>query len=170
MKRKFFFIIFLFLFIGAVVSCTSKKPLDPVIITNTKEITKIVRDTVFKVEADSSYYEAYIKCVNGKPVLVDTPETKANSKPGKSLKQPTAKIDGDKLKVDCNKNLEELHAKWEETYIKEHEQKPIYVPQLVYKDKPLTWWQNTQQWLGRIFLGLISLGVLCFILRWKNII
>lgn len=158
------------LFIGTVVSCATKKPLDPVIITNTKEITKIIRDTVFQVEADSSYYEAYIKCVNGKPVLQDTKETKFNSKPGKSIKQPSAKIDGDKLKVDCFKDEEKLHKQWEEIYIKEHEQKPIYVPQLVYKDKPLTWWQNKQIWLGRIFLGIISLGVLSFILRWKKII
>lgn len=158
------------LIIGAVASCSTSKPLDPVIVTNTKEITKIVRDTVFKIEADSSYYEAYIKCVNGKPVLSETPKTKLNSKPGKNLQKPKAAIVGNKLTVDCYKNEEELHKKWEEQYIKEHEQTPIYVPKNVYVDKPLTWWQKTQLWLGRIFLGIISLGVLSFILRWKKII
>jgi hypothetical protein len=168
MKRTFFFIYFFLLIIGSVVSCTVKKPLDPVIITNTKEITKIVRDTVFQVDADSSYYEAYIKCVNGKPVLQETPETK--SKSGKYLKIPTAKIDGNKLLVDCYKDEEKLHKQWEEIYIKEHEQKPIYVPQNVYVDKPLNLWQKTETWLGRIFLLIIVVGVSSFILRWKKII
>lgn len=170
MKRIIFFILIFVLVIGSVVSCTVKRPLDPVIITNTKEVTKIVRDTVFKTQADSAYYEAYVKCVNGKPILQETPETKFNSKPGKSLKKPTAKIDGDKLKVDCFKNEEELHKQWEEIYIKEHEQKPIYVPQNVYIDKPLNWWQKTEFWLGRIFLLIIVIGVSSFILRWKKII
>lgn len=170
MKRIFFFISLCLLIIGTVVSCATKKPLNPVIITNTKVITKVIKDTVFQVEADSSYYEAYIKCVNGKPVLNDTPETKANSRSGKTLNQPTAKIDGNKLKVDCFKNLQELHKQWEETYIKEHEQKPIYIDKPVEVEKPLTFWQKTQVWLGRIFLLFISLCVLAFILRWKKVI
>ena len=169
MKHSFFFILLIFISLG-LVSCASKKPVDPVIITNTKEVTHIVRDTVFKVASDSSYYEAFIECQNGKPVLKETPETTKNGKTGRSLNKPKASIDGDKLKVDCYKNEEELHKKWEETYIKEHEQKPIYVPQNVYKDKPLTFWQKLQIWLGRIFLGIITIGVLSFILRLKKVI
>ena len=168
--KHFIFIIALWLVIGSVVCCAGRKPHDPVIITNTKEITKVVKDTVFRIEADSSFYEAYIKCVNGKPVLQESPETISNSFPGRTLKKPKARIEGNKLKVDCYKNQEELHKQWEEIYIKEHEQKPIYVPQNVYIDKPLNWWQKTETWLGRIFLLIIVIGVSAFILRWKRII
>lgn len=154
----------------ASVSCVSKKPVEPVIITNTKEITHTVHDTIFKIAADSAYYEALIECQNGKPVIRDTPETKANSKAGRSLNQPKAVIDDGKLKVTATKNEEELHKQWEETYIKEHEQKPIYVPRNVYTDRPLTFWQNLQIWLGRIFLGIITLGVLLFVLQARKII
>lgn len=170
MKPLFFFISIFVLIIGAVVSCTTKKPLDPVVITNTKEITHIVRDTIFQIDADSSYYEAYIECVNGKPILRETPETKANSKAGKYLDQPKATLIGNKINIECNKKAQELLKQWTETYIKEHEQKPIYVPQPIYQDKPLTWWQKVQIWLGRIFLGFLTLGALAFILRWKRII
>lgn len=168
--KNFFSIISFFVLIIGVVACKTQKPLPPVIITKTKEITKTVKDTVFKTKKDSSYYEAYLKCVNGKPVLVDTPETKSNSKSGRTLNQPSARIDGDKLKVDCYKNIEELHKQWEETYIKEHEQKPIYVPKPVYQDKPLNYWQKTQIWLGRILIAFLSIGVLAFVLRWKKIL
>lgn len=171
MKRIFFFIsLFFVLIIGTVVSCATRKPIEPVVITNTKEITHTVRDTVYQIEADQSLYQAYIECVNGKPVLKNTPETKSNSKAGKSLDQPKATINGNLLNIECNKKAEELFKQWKETYIKEQEQKPIYVPQPVYKDKPLTLWQKSQIWLGRIFLGFISLGALAFILRWKKII
>lgn len=152
------------------VSCNSKQPLEPVIITNTKEVTKTVRDTVYKIEADHAYYEAYIDCVNGKPTIKETSETTSRSKKGKSLDLPKATLNGNLLSIECNKKAEELFKQWTETYVKEHEQKPIYVDKAIYKDKPLTWLQTTLLWLGRIFLGIISLGALALILRWKRII
>jgi hypothetical protein len=163
MKNIFFSILFIVSL--ALVSCASKKPVESVIITNTKEITHTVRDTIFRVAADSAYYEAYIECQNGKAVI-----TKSIGKAGRSMSELKVIIEGNKLRVDAYKNEEELHKKWQETYIKEREQKPIYVAKPVYEDKPLTWWQNTQLWLGRIFLFFISIGVLSFILRWKKVI
>jgi len=168
--KKLFFCFILILAIGMVVSCSVRKPLPPMVIENTKEIIQTIRDTIYKVEADSSYYEAYIDCINGKPVIRETPQTKLNTKPGRTLQKPKATISGNKLNVDCYKNIEELHKQWEETYIKEHEQTPIYVDVPVEVEKPLTWFQKLQIWLGRIFLGIISLGVLLLILRWKRIV
>jgi len=170
MKRIFFFILSVVLIIGAVISCEIKKSPAPVIIENTKEITHTVKDTVYQIEADSSYYEAYIDCVNGKPVLRETPETINNSKPGKTLSTPKTIIAGNKLTVQCKKQAQELFKQWRETYIKEHEQKPIYVDNPIYKDKPLSWLQSAQIWLGRIFLLGLAIVALAFVLRWKKII
>lgn len=51
------------------VSCKSRKPVEPDKIKETHYIKEVVRDTVITVKADSTYYEAWIECVNGKPVL-----------------------------------------------------------------------------------------------------
>lgn len=170
MKKSFFFILIVFLIIGAVVSCTNRKPLAPVVLENTREITRTIRDTVYKIDADSSYYEAYIDCINGKPVIRETPDTKNNSRPGIVLSKPKVKITGGKLQVECDKKAQELYKQWREIYIKEHEQKPIYLDKSVYVDKPLTWIQKVQIWLGRIFLFISSIVALAFILRWKKVI
>ncbi|MDM1557062.1 hypothetical protein HX126_21130 [Chryseobacterium indologenes] len=169
MKAIFLFIVY-FLFIGALVSCKTRKPTAPVVIENTKETIITVRDTIFKIDADSSYYQAYIECINGKPVLKETQKTKNNSKPGIVLDKPKVKITGDLLTVECDKKAQEIFIQWREKYIKEHEQKPIYVEKPVYVDKPLTWFQKTEIWLGRIFLFFIAIVILAFILRWKKVI
>ena len=60
----------------------------------TKTITKTQRDTIIQVKADSSYYEAYIDCRDGKPKILDHSSGKPQKvRPGKNLKPPTAKID-----------------------------------------------------------------------------
>ncbi|WP_312394729.1 hypothetical protein [Chryseobacterium sp.] len=168
--KKTFSIIILFLIIGAVVACKSRQPVIPVTLEKTKEVTKIIRDTVFKVEKDSSYYEAFIDCVNGKPIIRETPETVKISKAGRALEIPKVNIAGNKLSVNCTKQAEELFKQWQEVYIKEHEQTPIYVDKPIPVEKPLSWFQKTQLWLGRIFLSLIAITLLAFILRWKKII
>jgi hypothetical protein len=170
MKRNFFFIVLIFISLGMVVSYLHKKPQDPVIITKTKETFKTVRDTIYKVEADSSFYSAYIECVNGKPILKETPETKEASKPGKALKVPKTTLVGNKLNCDCELQEQELHKQWEETYTKEHEQTPIYINVPVEVKKPLTFWQKTQIWFGRIFMGILSLFLIIGVLRWKRLI
>ncbi|AKK74444.1 hypothetical protein OK18_19120 [Chryseobacterium gallinarum] len=173
MKRTFFFIFCVLLFIiplGTVVSCKVVKPPAPMVIENTREVTKTIRDTVYKIEADSSYYEAYIDCINGKPILREIQETQSKSQPGKIINIPKASIKGNKLSVECTKQAQKLFKQWKETYIKDTKQTPVYIDKPVYRDKPLTWFQNVQIWLGRIFLGLITAILLAVILRWKRII
>ena len=173
MKRIFFFILCVLLFIiplGAVVSCKAVKPRAPVVIQNTREVIKTIRDTVYRVEADSSYYEAYIDCIKGKPVLRETLQTQKQSKPGVILEKPKVNINNGLLQVDCNKKAQELFKQWQETYIKDTTQIPIYIDQPVFTEKPLTWFQKMQIWLGRIFLGLIGAILIAVILRWKKII
>ena len=168
MKRNFFFIVLIFISLVMVASCASRKPQEPVIITKTKETVKTVRDTIYKVDADSSFYTAFIDCVNGQPTLRETTETKAASKSGKALKVPSTTLVGNKLNCNCESQVQELHKQWEETHSKEHEQTPIYINVPVEVEKPLTFWQKTQIWFGRIFIGILSLFLIICVLRWKR--
>ena len=92
------------------------------------------------------------------------------SKSGKYLNIPNGKLFENQLKVDCYANEQELKKQWEETYIKEHEQKPIYIDKPVEVEKPLTFWQNTQLWFGRIFIALLLFFIIIGVLRWKRLI
>lgn len=170
MKRNFFLFYLIFISLATLVSCASKKPQNPVIITNTKETVRTVRDTIFKIEADSSSYKAFIDCVNGKPIIRETAETKAESKKGKILNIPKTVLKGNQLTVDCYKKEQELKKQWEETHVKESEQIPIYIPTPVEVEKPLTFWQKTQIWFGRIFMGILSIFIIIGVLRWRKLI
>jgi len=152
------------------VSCNSRKPVEPEIITETKFIKEIVRDTVFDVQADSTYYDAWIECVKGKPVLREPkpnktePENKNKEaqKPEKALQKPSVTLDENgKLTVECYKEVEKVKAQLTDRYeslLKEH-QKPVYI------EKDLTWYQETLMWIGGI--SLIIIGVI-LIIKIKN--
>lgn len=96
--------------------------------------------------------------------------TSSGDIPGKVLTTPKATITGNKLNVDCYVQAQELLKQWQEVYIKEHEQKPIYVDRPIYKDTPLIWYQTAQIWLGRIFLLILAIVALALVLRWKKVI
>ncbi|GLB51709.1 hypothetical protein NBRC110019_07480 [Neptunitalea chrysea] len=126
----------------------------------TKTITETVHDTVFQVEKDSSYYRAYIDCVNGKPVLKD-PE----SKPGRKLKEPKVNLDDQgNLNVDCEAEAEELFAQWKSTY--EKEKIEIEVPVIVPAE--LSWFQKLYLTMGKLFLIIIACIVGYFIFKIIN--
>lgn len=167
MKHNFFFFI---VFISLVLlSCASKRDTEPVVITNTKETVKTIRDTTYVIESDSTFYNAYIECVNGKPILKE-PKTKGSTKKDSGLQDPKVKLVGNQLTVECEKKAQQLYKQWRETYLKEHEQTPIYIDKPVEVEKPLTFWQKTQIWFGRIFIGILALFILIGVLRWKQII
>jgi hypothetical protein len=130
--------------------------------TSIKE-TITIRDTIFKTEKDSSYYNAYIECVNGKPVL-----TKPKATPGKNLKAPKVDLTGNELKVDCIAEAQELFYQWKEKYITENKSETIRIPYAV--TTPLSWWQTTQIWCGRLFLFLFLAFLVAVYLRFKKII
>lgn len=172
MKKLLFFISLIFVSL-VLVSCVGRKPSEPVVLQNTKEIIKTVRDTVYKIDADSSYYYAYVDCKNGKPIIRENANNGTpypQSKPGKGLNIPKVTLDGNKLNVECYKKAEELFKTWRDTYIKDHEQTPIYIDKPVPVDKPISWFVKAQIWLGRFFLGIIALFSLIGVLRWKKII
>jgi hypothetical protein len=169
---KIFSVIFSFFLLGCLLftSCKSKLP-EETKNTYVKTIEK-VKDTVFVVEKDSSMYQAYIDCVNGKPVLKQSFEDYQNQHPktatapkqkeGKDLKIPKVKLSNNGLlTVNCEKEAQRLFATWKEKYTAEitETQKPIYI------DKELTTWQNIQLYTGKITLGLLGLTILAFLIR-----
>ena len=169
---KIFSVIFSFFLLGCLLltSCKSKLPEEKKT-TYAKTIEK-VKDTVFVIEKDSSMYQAYIDCVNGKPVLIKSFEdyqyqnpktaTAPKQKEGKDLKIPKVKLSKNGLlTVNCEKEAQRLFATWKEKYTAEitETQKPIYI------DKELTTWQNIQLYTGKITLGLLGLTILAFLIR-----
>lgn len=145
----------------AAISCGSQKPLVETK-TVTERITETVHDTVFKVEADSSYYEAYIKCINNKPVLVEPLRSESKSNPGKLLMEPKVILKDTIITVECETKAQELFAQWKSTYKATtiEIEKPVPVP------AQLSYYQKTMIKLG--WLLLLALLVAVGYLGYKN--
>jgi hypothetical protein len=173
MKSKFknlFSVLLLFVLLATTLcACKSAGVVPP---PTTSEITsetttlEIIHDTVFETKKDSSYYKAYLECINGKVVL--RKDVKPISTPGKHLEPPKVTLQDNVLNVDCLSEANELFVQWKDVYIKEHQSDIKRVPYPVVQ--PLSWWQNTQIILGRIFLGIIALIALVVGLRLTKVI
>ncbi|RKE82011.1 hypothetical protein DEU39_1561 [Chryseobacterium sp. AG363] len=136
-------------------------------ITETKTVTVTVRDTVLVSEPDSLYYEAYIDCVNNKPVLRG-PKQKNTS----GVKSDVNLTDG-KLKILVNTEAQKLFHTWKEQYIestKDRTQKipvPYPVIKTVTVPAELSFFQTLFIWLGKIvFFGLI--GWILYKIPWRS--
>lgn len=160
--KTILFALFTLLMAGVVVSCKSTyAPLPPVTTESntTKTVTHTVHDTIFKIEKDSSYYKAYLECVNGKVVIKNSSST-----PGAStLQPPKVNIKDNIITVDCETKAKELFAKWKSTYVNQENQTIIKVPYPV--ERSPTWWEKVFTTLGKIFLGIIILAVILLVLR-----
>jgi hypothetical protein len=166
MKSKFKNLLsFLLLFVllaTTLCACKSAGVVPPTIIETTQTTTKeVIRDTVFQVEKDSSYYKAYVECVNGKAVLKT--DKKTTSTPGKNLEPPKVSLEDNVLVVDCVYAANKLFAEWKDVYIREHRQiiKEIHYP----VPQELSWWQKTQIILGRIFLTLLAILIILIVIK-----
>jgi len=155
----------LLLCLGLLAGCKSKVNIPQSTIETTKDINvqNIQRDTVFKTLADSSYYEAWLKCVNGKVVVVDA-STKA-SKNGK-LQNPKVNIKNNKITVGCQLEEQKLFAKWNEQHKTETITNTLRIPYPVPAE--FTSWQSFQLWCGRIFLALMLLVLIGWIVKLKT--
>ncbi|WP_153937645.1 hypothetical protein [Riemerella anatipestifer] len=156
---------FLMLFV-VIASCGSRKQNnltvqpEPIVLTQTREVKEIVRDTVFKIEKDTAFYEAYIKCRDGKPVLVNP-----KSKGGRNIKPPRGELDKNgKLRISIETQAIELFKQWKEKYIKETQPKVVYVPKIEYRDKPLVWYQKLLMGIGgfSVVVILLSMSLIFF--------
>lgn len=145
MIKKLNSIFFLFFSVLVPVSCKSPKPVLSEEKTKTITIKETVHDTVFKIEKDSSSYNALLECLNGKVILKNV----IQAEPGRTLKSPRVRLDNNKLAVDCELKEQELYARWKSQQIKETEVKAINTTKFV---NYLTFWQKVQIWLGRLLL------------------
>ena len=137
----------------------------------TKTITKTQRDTIIQIKADSSYYEAYIDCRDGKPKILDHSFGKPQKvRPGKNLKPPTAKIDENgKLQVSCESLEQQLTvALWENHILESKLKEKTIIPPPVEIEKKLTWRQKLYIRTGQLSI-LILLIYLGFKIPWKRL-
>ena len=146
--KKLFSLLFLFVvLVGTLTACKSKSVSLPTRteVTNTITTKEVVRDTIFETKKDSSYYKAWLECLDGK-VIIKNPQTTK----GKYLQPPKVIIKDNYIKVDCEAEAQKLFAKWKDIYKIENTQSII--TNTVEVERKLTWWQSFQIWCGRIFL------------------
>lgn len=132
-----------------------------------------MRDTIVKLEADSSFYKAWIDCVNGKPVIVKMPlispkndTTIYYNRPGKYIDIPKVILNGNELSVNCEAKAQELFRAWQQQYIKENEKEVITLPP-VEVEKQLSWWQTLQIYCGRLLLSGIAVYLIYRLIKSK---
>lgn len=166
-KNSLFCFLLVCLLVTTLSACKSSSVVLPTATTeNTtnKIITIVKRDTVFETKQDSSYYKAYLSCVNGKVVFDQN--TKAETKAGNHVQPPKVIIKDNILTIDCHVEAQKLLAQWKETYIKEHASTIKKIPYPV--PIALTYWQQTQIVLGRLLLALVALLGVGLLYRNRN--
>ena len=146
------------------VSCGSRKPAEPLIIENTKTITKetLVRDTVVVTQRDSIRTEVMIDCPEG-----GTPKIRTiykNPPRGRILQPPQVLLNGNKLTIDCKAEAEKLALKLYDKFIKEHETKT----NIQYIERPFKWYHSALMYFGGLCLLLfIIIGIAPLFIKYK---
>ena len=167
MKTKILTVLSICFVFVLMVSCISRKPErqtlpEPIVLTETKEVKTIVRDTIFKTEKDSALYEAYIKCRDGKATLTKPLSQKGENK-GKIF--ANVSITDNRLTLKVEKLPEELRTKIIEKQTKETQPKMVYVEKPIYIEKPFAWYHKALMWVGGIFILIVGVK---FILSIKS--
>lgn len=170
--------VFLLMFIiGLLFSCKPRElPKEKEVVTITKTITQVQRDTLIKVEADSSFFNALVKCQNGKPFLSPPTKTNAKKEPdkkdsNKGLQKPSATIDENgNLTVRCDyfENLYKVTLKEKQILTDKLNEKTIVPPPLLV-EKQLSWWQKLWLTLGKILTASLSIFLILKI-PWKALL
>lgn len=145
----------LMLVAGTLTGCKSVSvPLTPTTETNTKiETTEVVKDTTWKIPADSSHYEGQLAVNELGQISISVP---IKSTPGKTIAEPKVNIVDNKLTVDCETYAQELIRQWKEKNTTQVTTTAQKIPYPV--EKEFSWWQLVQLWCGRVFL--IGVGFL----------
>lgn len=155
---KLFFGLMLLFF--CIIGCrTYKEPKTTEKETITRTIKEIQRDTLIKIKADSSYYQAYIECRDGKPKIIHPPQTQA----GEHLKPPSVNLDENgRLDVKCEDIQRQLNITLKEKKVLEERLKEkTIIPPPIEIEKPLSFWQELWIRLGKLsaIISLIYIGI-----------
>lgn len=147
-----------FVLFAILASCGSSKP--PIVTEKEtiKTITETVRDTIFKIEKDSSYYNALLECQGGKVVIKQV----VSAESGRSLKSPKVRVENNQLLVDCEARAQELLAQYKDTH-----EIVVQTNRVPYKVNELTFWQKQQIYLFRIMAIVLALLGLWFYIKSK---
>ena len=156
---------FLFVLVATVlVSCKTPSavlPTTTIDSTTTKIVTTRIHDTIFHTQVDSSYYKAYIECVNGKPII--NQQTLPEVHKGNHVEAPKVILQNGQLNVNCKVEAQQLFAQWKDEYTASHQQIIKNIPYPVPLE--LSWWEHTEIILGRVFLGILILVLIAGCLR-----
>ncbi|MEK6494561.1 hypothetical protein [Myroides odoratimimus] len=164
-KHDRYMLVFLVLLLALLLmSCGSRKTAINMQPTTTEQVTHTVeevkRDTILVIPADKSQYIAEL-AVQGNKIVVKDANIKRSK--NKVLQPPRVQLQNNKLIVDCESKAQRLFFEWKDKFIKEQKVVETRIPVAV----PLTlsWWQQTQIWLGRGFMLLVFLGMIGLALR-----
>lgn len=156
-KLFFGLMLFIFCLVGCRTYKESPKTTEKEIITRTIIETK--RDTIVQIKADSSYYQAWVECQDGKPKIIHTPQTQA----GKHLKPPLVDLSDDgKLEVKCEDIQRRLNFTLKEKQVLEERLKEkTIIPPPIEVEKTLSFWQELWIRLGKLsaIISLIYIGI-----------
>ncbi|WP_235280474.1 hypothetical protein [Myroides profundi] len=159
--RLVFLVLLLALLLMSCGSCKTAINMQP---TTTEQVTQTVeevkRDTVLVISADKSQYVAELAVQGNKIVVKDTNIKRSKNK---VLQPPRVQLQNNKLIVDCESEAQRLFFEWKDKFIKEQKIVETRIPVAV--PLSLSWWQQTQIWLGRGFMLLVFLGTAGFIIK-----
>ena len=154
MKTKL--ILYLLIALLLATSCRTTKPEST---QQSKTIIKeTLRDSVVNIPADRSIFQAKLGVNDlGNTVIKEV----LNVQTGKRAKAPKVQIEDQVLNVDCACDSLDIYLKLKDTHITDMLKETVFVP----TEKPLSMWQQTQLWMGRVMLigltgGLIMLVII----------
>ncbi|WP_232279342.1 hypothetical protein [Myroides odoratimimus] len=164
-KHDQYMLVFLVLLLALLfMSCGSRKTAINMQPTTTEQVTQTVeevkRDTVMVIPADKSQYVAEL-AVQGNKIVVKDANIKRSK--NKVLQPPKVQLQNNKLIVDCESEAQRLFFEWKDKFIKEQKVVETRIPVAV--PLSLSWWQQTQIWLGRGFMLLVFFGTAGFIIK-----
>lgn len=145
----------------ACVSCGSTKPQPQMLPVLTKE--KIVERLIpYALPADSSSVEALFECDSlNKVQLKEISELKA-----KGLRSRFS-FDNGAFKYNLNQSTDTIYIPAKDSIVEREIPVPVYIPAepiIIYKQ---TQFEAVCGWFGKIFMGLLGIGGIYFLIRWK---
>ena len=139
-------------------SCRSSQPLTT---TQTSDSVKVIerwRDSIIYEEPDIAWLKGWLECDSAGQVLLRELEIER----GRNI-TPYIKIVNDTIYVECKTDSLELLLKLRDQTIMELQQSKTI--ETVEVEKPLTWWQETQIKMGRLFLIVIAVLLIITVIK-----